>query len=83
MRDPIMLAAALMSYEADEPHGDSEDSCYYPEITTDEVREWLASEHDGDCVSQPQPCNRCFAEAAMHKAEWLIAAIFSVRKDGE
>jgi hypothetical protein len=73
--DPRWLAAALLAYEADEPHIELPDcigSDYYPPIDPDSAERDLKQPHYGDCVQQPQACVRCFAEMARHKAEWII-----------
>lgn len=75
------LAAALISYETDEPHYDDEDTSYYPPIDIDQFREWLELPHDGDCEGSPHPCRKCFAHDVKHKAEWLIEqAVVTVRE---
>ena len=74
--DPKWLAAALASYEADEPHIDtSRDpvvSDSYPPIDPDVWEDYLKEDHMGDCTNQPCPCVKCAAEMVRHKAEWVI-----------
>ena len=67
----ITLACLLLSYEADEPHGQPDDSEEYPERSQALLTEWLSSDHFGDCTNQPNTCMRCVAEQALHKAKWL------------
>jgi len=76
-----ILAPLLASYEMDEPHtfpgphDYDQDSNHYPEFTWGEIAEWLAVEHEGDCVNQPQPCRRCAAEDWWHKAQWIAGKL--------
>ena len=70
MIDYTRLAALLAEYEADEPHFD-EKTPYYPETPWPRIKEWLATEHCGDCTGEPCPCVRCIAEHLVHKARWL------------
>lgn len=70
--DPSWLAAALASYEADEPHIGSVASDYYPPIDPDEWDAYLKEAHMGDCTDQPCPCAKCTADEARYKAKWLI-----------
>jgi hypothetical protein len=75
LSDPRWLAAAILAYEADEPHiklPDCIGSDYYPSIDPDSAERDLEQPHNGDCVQQPQACVRCFAGLARHKAEWII-----------
>lgn len=82
LRDPnktLRLAVLLMQYENDEPHISTpdldvgtEDEQHYPEVTLDELGDWLMQDHCGDCTNQPQPCLRCHAEHAIHKATWIL-----------
>ena len=66
------LAALIECYEADEPHGDAEDSGCYSRVTAADHRAALAEPHFGDCTSQPETCRRCVAEYAHHKARWIL-----------
>ena len=77
LEDPKWLAAALLAYEADEPHVDLPDCKidtvqYYPPIEPDELERWRHADHLGDCTNQPCPCVRCAGEMAYHKAKWVI-----------
>lgn len=72
LMDPRWLAAALIAYEADVPHTGDDPSPYYPPIEPDMWEAKLQSVHCGDCIGQPNVCDRCVAEDARHKAEWII-----------
>ena len=77
LRDPKWLAAAIASYEADEPHVDLPDCKadspnYYPPIDPDLWERYRYEEHMGDCVGEPCACVRCAAEMTRDKAEWII-----------
>lgn len=65
------LACLLWSYEADEPHEGEWESYFYPKVTESDLDKHLAEDHEGDCIGEPSPCNRCYAEQVMHKASWL------------
>lgn len=69
------LLPLLVSYECDEPHGDAEDSGYFPSIAYEQIVADMASEHHGDCTHEPQPCLRCHAESWNHKATWLATRL--------
>ena len=74
LSDPAWLAAALASYEADEPHDADETDSYYPPIDVEEQRRSSEEPHSDECVSLGAgPCPRCQAESARHKAEWLLS----------
>jgi hypothetical protein len=73
----LQLAAAIAAYETDEPHLPDSGNEEYPDITPEIITEWMASEHNGDCVNQPMPCVRCFGETVVHKAAWIFAKLFS------
>ena len=74
--DPAWLAAALASYEVDEPHIDTtpdpDVSDYYPPIDPEGWEGYLKEDHMGDCTNQPCPCVKCAADMVRHKAEWVI-----------
>jgi hypothetical protein len=65
------LACLLLSYDCDTPHWAVDDSQYYPVVTEEMFNQWLADEHFGDCIGEPNICERCFAEDKLHQAQWL------------
>jgi len=76
--DIIKLACLLLSYEIDRPHTSSPDldvgdesQQHYPEITSEQFKNWLTIEHCGDCVNLAATCPRCTAEDTLHQANWL------------
>lgn len=72
--DPRQLACLLACYEMDELHIDtprSKGSDYYPSTSWEAICRDASQDHDGDCNNQPQPCVRCWAEAIIHKANWI------------
>lgn len=71
MRFYKALLPLLVSYECDRPHWDEKVEGYYPTIDFDEFVSRLSQPHHGDCTNEPQPCIRCHAEDATHKALWL------------
>ena len=64
------LACLLANYELDEPH--CREESHFGNVTIEQLDEWLAEKHMGDCTNQPNPCARCAAEEWLFKAEWLL-----------
>ncbi len=76
------LARLIMMYDSDGPHFDLEQSeQYYPEVTIGQLREYLAEKHCGDCTNMPMTCMRCFAEDALHQADWLLDRLHTGDKE--
>lgn len=78
----LKLMCLLASYEMDEPHNNlpdlnvgGEDEQHYPNVSVQQVKEWLSSPHCGDCVKLPAPCTRCFIECIAHKAKWIVSKL--------
>jgi len=68
MIEPEQLAVLLLIYDCDGPHGDAEDSGFYPAMTLADYHEMLLSPHDGNCVKEPQVCYCHWAQDAKLKA---------------
>jgi hypothetical protein len=71
------LCCLLASYEMDEPHipipGLFDEENLYPEFDWEKFeKNFLKTEHCGDCMGLPAPCNRCFGENILHKAKWIV-----------
>lgn len=80
MTDKVLeLACLLAAYEMDSPHVSSpdldvgeEDKQHYPDVSKEDFKKWLESDHCGDCIKLPAPCIRCFANDIYHKAKWIL-----------